>query len=118
MSVPSTGTLALDVMCGPWGASKCSALRWYEFMGTKSTFVPFQINYRNQTKPLVDGFTPLNPTTTSCSKSIDVSIKKFIIDIKSVLKRYQCWFHIFPFFTTDQNEFDIESFSAVYKYGT
>lgn len=74
VSVPATGTMALDIMCGPWGASKCSALKWYEFMGTKSNFVPFQINYRNQTKQIVDGFMPLNPVTTFCSKPVDVSI--------------------------------------------
>lgn len=25
--VPSTGTLALDIMCGSWGATRCTPLR-------------------------------------------------------------------------------------------
>ncbi|XP_018568156.1 Niemann-Pick C1 protein isoform X3 [Anoplophora glabripennis] len=72
VSVPSTGQLALDIMCGPWGADKCSALRWFSYMGDASSyFVPFQINYFNQTKPVVNGFKPLNVTVTPCSKPLD-----------------------------------------------
>lgn len=28
VSVPSTGQLALDIMCGQWGASRCSAIKY------------------------------------------------------------------------------------------
>lgn len=72
VSNPSTGTMVMDLMCGSWGAYRCTSSKWYQFMGTKSNFVPFQINYRNQTKP---GFINLNPPTIPCSKSIDVSIE-------------------------------------------
>lgn len=79
VSVPSSGQLALDLMCGNWGASKCSAMRWFQFMGTAgdtNPFVPFQINYLNSTGPVnKDGkkYEPLNPQVTPCSKAFDVS---------------------------------------------
>lgn len=71
---PSSGQLALDLMCGDWGASRCSPLRWYSFMGdASSAFVPFQINYRPHAslRP-IDGFTPLNPRVVPCNESVDV----------------------------------------------
>ncbi|XP_044253675.1 NPC intracellular cholesterol transporter 1 isoform X1 [Tribolium madens] len=77
VSVPSSGQLALDLMCGNWGASKCSAMRWFNFMGTAgdaNPFVPFQINYLNSTGPVdKDGvkYEPLNPKITPCNKAID-----------------------------------------------
>lgn len=37
-------------------------------------YVPFQINYRNTSEPVVDGFTPLNLPVTPCSKALNVSI--------------------------------------------
>lgn len=72
---PPTGKLALDLMCGNWGASKCTPRRWYDFMGdVELDFVPFQINYkfRNSTAR-VDGFTAMNPPITHCNESVDVS---------------------------------------------
>lgn len=72
---PSSGQLGLDLMCGPWGADKCSALRWYGFMGDANMdIVPFQINYkvRNSTEK-VGEFTPLNPRIVPCNASVDVS---------------------------------------------
>lgn len=78
VSVPSTGQLALDIMCGPWGAAKCSALRWFSYMGdASSSFVPFQINYINETKPVVNGFRPMNPPVTPCSQAVDVRMPNF-----------------------------------------
>jgi Niemann-Pick C1 protein len=75
VSVPSTGQLALDLMCGSWGSSKCSPTRWYTFMGDASgnPFVPFQINYRahNSTLPIDNDLTPLDPKVVPCSESID-----------------------------------------------
>ena len=72
---PSTGQLALDLMCGSWGASKCTPRRWYYFMGNvKEDFVPFQINYRTQTTEAeIEGFTSLNLRVVPCNESIDVS---------------------------------------------
>ncbi|KAJ8956647.1 hypothetical protein NQ318_014001 [Aromia moschata] len=71
VSVPATGNLALDIMCGSWGAAKCSPLRWFHYMGDSSNpFVPFQINYIEETKPVVNGFTPFNETVTPCTKHL------------------------------------------------
>lgn len=72
VSVPSIGKLALDMMCGDWGASRCSPKKWFEFMGDaegNAQFVPFQITYI--TTPL-DGYSKLDPTITPCSKAINV----------------------------------------------
>jgi Niemann-Pick C1 protein len=76
VSVPSTGQLALDIMCGEWGAFRCSAMRWFGFMGDSSSpFVPFQINYiPHDDVGVVDDFKPLNPKVIPCSQSVDVSL--------------------------------------------
>lgn len=73
---PSSGQLALDLMCGDWGASRCSPMRWYSFMGDAAgnSFVPFQINYRpHNSSAEVDGFKPMDPRVVPCSESVDVS---------------------------------------------
>ncbi|VEN41344.1 unnamed protein product [Callosobruchus maculatus] len=72
VSVPATGTKALDLMCGQWGAVRCTPSRWFAYMGDKKTFsVPFQMNYINETKHPNNGFKPMDPTTIPCSQSID-----------------------------------------------
>lgn len=74
VSVPSTGQLALDLMCGSWGSKGCSAQRWFTYMGdmVDNPYVPFQINYKNVSAP-VGPFTPLDPGITPCSASLSVS---------------------------------------------
>lgn len=72
---PSSGQLALDLMCGDWGASRCSASRWFTYMGNAegNVFIPFQINYRyHNSSAEVDGFTPMNPRIVPCNESVDV----------------------------------------------
>ncbi|XP_058452330.1 NPC intracellular cholesterol transporter 1 isoform X2 [Malaya genurostris] len=75
VSVPSTGQLALDLMCGEWGASRCSATKWFNYMGTKegNLYVPFQINYiaHPTTDPGVNEFQPLKPRVVPCSERLD-----------------------------------------------
>lgn len=75
VSMPSTGQLALDLMCG-MPASRCSPKNWFYFMGDAAgnRYVPFQINYlaKESTKP-VDGFIPLDPKVVPCNEKIDVS---------------------------------------------
>lgn len=73
MIVPSTGKLALDMMCGEWGASRCSPKKWFEFLGdaTDNMYVPFQITYI--TDP-IDGYTPLDPLVVPCNQAVNVSI--------------------------------------------
>lgn len=75
VAVPSTGQLALDIMCGEWGASRCSAKKWFSFMGTKegNSFVPFQINYIAHQNNNDSTFVPLKPRVVPCSEKLDVS---------------------------------------------
>lgn len=74
VSVPSTGQLAIDLMCGSYGSRSCTAQRWFHFMGdtTDNPYTPFQINYKNATAP-VGSFTPLDPGVTPCSAALSVS---------------------------------------------
>ncbi|XP_066248348.1 NPC intracellular cholesterol transporter 1 isoform X3 [Euwallacea similis] len=74
VSVPFSGQLALDLMCGNWGALRCTPRRWFEFMGTagpSNPFVPFQINYINSTSAKVGNYTPMNPAITPCSQPLN-----------------------------------------------
>lgn len=73
VSLPSTGQLALDIMCGPWGASRCNPQRWYNYLGKAqgNPFVPFQINYKYADTEL-NKYTPLNVSTTPCNKGLSV----------------------------------------------
>lgn len=75
VSVPSTGQYALDLMCGQWGASRCTAKKWFHYMGDAATnyYVPFQINYVIGDEK-VGNFTPVNPGVTPCSRGLDVSL--------------------------------------------
>ncbi|GLV34537.1 Niemann-Pick type C-1a [Carabus blaptoides fortunei] len=72
VSVPSTGQLALDLMCGDWGAPSCNATRWFTYMGDASgnPYVPFQINYLNTSEP-VEEFHPLDPKVIPCNQAPD-----------------------------------------------
>ncbi|XP_076168069.1 Niemann-Pick type C-1a isoform X2 [Ptiloglossa arizonensis] len=72
VSVPSTGQLALDIMCGEWGASRCTPLKWFHYMGDaeNNVYVPFQITYKNTDEP-VGPFTPIDPIITPCNKPIN-----------------------------------------------
>lgn len=74
VSVPSTGQKALDIMCGQWGSTRCTPFRWFEYMGDaqNNLYVPFQINYKNTTKP-VDKFIPLNTSIIPCSQALSNS---------------------------------------------
>lgn len=73
---PSTGQLSLDLMCGDYGAARCSPFKWFSYMGNKETpFVPFQINYLpHDTSEKVGNFTPMNPRVVPCNESVDVSV--------------------------------------------
>jgi Niemann-Pick C1 protein len=75
------------MMCGAWGAYRCSAKRWFEYMGeTKDNpFVPFKINYiAYNTTDTVDQFTPVNPKTVPCSEKLDVSFVVVIVVVASI----------------------------------
>ncbi|XP_076647922.1 Niemann-Pick type C-1a isoform X2 [Halictus rubicundus] len=72
VSVPSTGQLAMDIMCGEWGASRCTPLKWFHYMGDaeNNNYVPFQITYINTDTP-VSSFTPVDPKITPCNKPLN-----------------------------------------------
>lgn len=75
VSMVSTGNLALDIMCGAWASQKCTARRWFDYMGESkdNSFVPFQRNYipYNSTAP-VNGFKPLDSKIIPCNQAVDV----------------------------------------------
>ncbi|XP_061516670.1 NPC intracellular cholesterol transporter 1 isoform X3 [Anopheles gambiae] len=77
VSVPSTGQLALDLMCGDWGASRCSAKKWFFYMGDaeNNLYVPFQIDYVAHSSPneTIDGYLPWNPRIVPCSEKLDAN---------------------------------------------
>ncbi|XP_047992313.1 NPC intracellular cholesterol transporter 1 isoform X1 [Leguminivora glycinivorella] len=65
VQMPSANKLAMDFLCLKYGAQRCTAQRWFEFMGTKGPFVPFQINYI-EVVPNAN-YTLFNPPTLPCS---------------------------------------------------
>ncbi|PNF25098.1 hypothetical protein B7P43_G01990, partial [Cryptotermes secundus] len=75
VSVPSTSRLALDMMCGEWGASRCSPKKWFTYMGEAedNPFVPFQITYIETDRP-IGKYVPMNPSVTPCSKGISPEV--------------------------------------------
>uniref|UniRef100_A0A182NUF5 SSD domain-containing protein n=1 Tax=Anopheles dirus TaxID=7168 RepID=A0A182NUF5_9DIPT len=77
VSVPSTGQLALDLMCGDWGASRCSAVKWFHYMGDaeNNLYVPFQIDYiaHSSANETIDGYLPWNPRIVPCNEKLDAN---------------------------------------------
>lgn len=75
VSFPSSGQLALDIMCGSWGSQKCTPKRWFDYMGEPegNGFVPFKIKYisYNSSKP-VNGIKPLDSKIVPCNQAVDV----------------------------------------------
>ncbi|CAB3365569.1 Hypothetical predicted protein [Cloeon dipterum] len=69
--VPAAGQLAMDILCGVWGASRCTYKKWFDFLGDATgAFVPFQINYIATEEP-DDVISPLNPLVVPCNKQAD-----------------------------------------------
>lgn len=71
--VPSANTLALDMLCGSWGASRCYLDRWFEYLGSskKNPYVPFDINYIWSSNVSSSTYTPLNLTAVPCHESLN-----------------------------------------------
>lgn len=43
----TTNGPSMDILCGPWGSYRCSAERWFDYMGSISNgYSPFDIKYR------------------------------------------------------------------------
>ncbi|XP_016944927.3 NPC intracellular cholesterol transporter 1 isoform X2 [Drosophila suzukii] len=76
VSVPQTGQLAFDLMCGAYSASRCNPTKWFNFMGdATSPYVPFQITYiQHEPKSKSDEFTPLNVTTVPCNQAVNSKV--------------------------------------------
>ncbi|XP_017025835.1 NPC intracellular cholesterol transporter 1 isoform X2 [Drosophila kikkawai] len=72
VSVPQTGQLALDLMCGSYSASRCNPTKWFNFMGDgTSPYVPFQITYiQHEPKDKSNDFRPTNPKTIPCNQAV------------------------------------------------
>jgi len=71
---PSSGKRALDMMCGPDGAAKCTPQKWLDYMGNPTTpLVPFEIAYTlsNEDKVDINGTTlhPMRADTEPCNVS-------------------------------------------------
>ncbi|XP_017042857.1 NPC intracellular cholesterol transporter 1 isoform X1 [Drosophila ficusphila] len=73
VSVPQTGQLAFDLMCGAYPASRCNPTKWFNFMGdATSPYVPFQITYiQHEPNSKSDEFKPLNVTTVPCNQAVN-----------------------------------------------
>ncbi|XP_046672378.1 NPC intracellular cholesterol transporter 1 isoform X2 [Homalodisca vitripennis] len=75
VSVPSTGNLALELMCGQWGASRCTPRKWFDYMGDPAlnTYVPFKVAYVSvpSTNASIDGFQVLNPEIRACNVPVN-----------------------------------------------
>ncbi|XP_054268696.1 NPC intracellular cholesterol transporter 1-like [Macrosteles quadrilineatus] len=75
VSVPSTNQLALDIMCGQWGASRCSPYKWFSYMfdPNLNSYVPLKVAFVPVTsdQELVDGFSPLEPETFTCDVPVN-----------------------------------------------
>lgn len=71
------GSKIMDLVCGSWGSSRCSAERWTEYMGStvaEDAYSPFKTNYVLTTEDIIhtnDGkiYYPMNATSTKCSES-------------------------------------------------
>ncbi|XP_077294393.1 Niemann-Pick type C-1a isoform X2 [Arctopsyche grandis] len=72
VQMPSTGQFAMDIMCGSWGASRCTADRWFEYLGDakENLYVPFQITYKGVDGP-VGNYTPVKLPVFPCSVSVN-----------------------------------------------
>ncbi|XP_037927352.1 NPC intracellular cholesterol transporter 1 isoform X3 [Teleopsis dalmanni] len=77
VSVPATGQLAFDIMCGTYQASRCSPTKWFEYMGNTdgNPYVPFQINYiqHENSSSIIDNKRPLNSLTVPCNSSLNAN---------------------------------------------
>lgn len=66
----------MDIMCGEYPASRCSANKWFTYMGSAdNVYVPFQITYiqHDNSSSIIDGYRPLDPPTVPCSSPLNVS---------------------------------------------
>ncbi|KAL7293860.1 hypothetical protein TKK_0012914 [Trichogramma kaykai] len=71
VQMPSSGQVVMDLMCGEYGSSRCTPMKWFGSMGdANSPFVPFQIDYVASDQP-IGPFEPRNPVVTPCNQAIN-----------------------------------------------
>lgn len=100
----STNGPALDILCGPWGSYRCTAERWFTFLGsTSNSYSPFDIIYRpidtdeepssmssaevglasnSSSSNIESDFEPLNLPTYGCAEAPPVSVFHLVFRYK------------------------------------
>ena len=78
----ATSTLAMNMLCGPWGATFCTPERWFEYMGSITNgYSPFNILYhfaRWKTNVLKIGHLMTFTINTGCPKTTELFLNSFI----------------------------------------
>ncbi|XP_053681579.1 NPC intracellular cholesterol transporter 1 homolog 1b [Sabethes cyaneus] len=76
--VPSSGKYGMDMACGGWESTRCTAERWYEYMGDAgiNDFVPFLIEYHFPEEPE----TRYNQEVLHCNEAYNDSVSCSCVD--------------------------------------
>jgi len=66
---PAQSDTVMGLLCGSHGSKKCTAKRWFDYMGSISNgYSPFQISYEyGSSQTSLDNYTYHNPPTTPCN---------------------------------------------------
>ena len=69
---PAQSDTVMGLLCGPWGSKKCTAKRWFDYMGSITNgFSPFQISYEYGSSLMSgDNHTYHSPETTTCDQPV------------------------------------------------
>ena len=79
----ATSNLAMNMLCGPWGAALCTPRRWFDYMGSISNgYSPFNIIYDYG----VEDFRH-NPEVTPCDQSVGDSAACSCTDCETACQR-------------------------------
>ncbi|XP_058815387.1 NPC intracellular cholesterol transporter 1 homolog 1b [Topomyia yanbarensis] len=76
--VPSSGKYAMDMACGGWESTRCTAERWFEFLGdaVNNEYVPFVIEYHYPEEPEVR----YNQDVLHCNEAYNDSVSCSCVD--------------------------------------
>uniref|UniRef100_A0A672JP61 NPC1 like intracellular cholesterol transporter 1 n=1 Tax=Salarias fasciatus TaxID=181472 RepID=A0A672JP61_SALFA len=75
VKIPATGGYAIATMCGRYGASLCTAQRWYDFQGDSSNgLAPLDLDFKlikegESSEPIPDGVIPYNGKALGCNET-------------------------------------------------
>jgi len=66
---PAQSDTVMGLLCGAYGSKKCTAKRWFDYMGSISNgYSPFQISYEyGSSQTSQDNHTYHNPSATACN---------------------------------------------------